>query len=78
MSLCRDRQRPTIKEIPAGAAFGMRELFIGGQGQALLHLKQIQQAVVLPSHHPPNACGNQIHHDGSIAIEPIKADEGLA
>jgi hypothetical protein len=73
-----DRQLPAIEQVSADPAFSMGELLIGGQGEALLHQRQIQQVVVLRAYHPPNGCGNQIDHDGSIAIEPIKADEGLA
>jgi hypothetical protein len=78
MSLCGDRHLPTLKEVSAPTAFRMRELLIGRQSEAHLHLRQIKQCVVLSSHHPPDGCGDQIHDDPSIAIEPIKTNEGLA
>jgi hypothetical protein len=34
MSFCRDRHLPTIKEVPAGATFRMRELLIGREARA--------------------------------------------
>src|SRR5260370_20411841 len=39
---------------------------------------EIQQAVVFATHHPPDGSGDQIHHDGPVAIQPIKTNEGLA
>ena len=78
MSLCGDRQFPTIKPVSAGAAFGMSELLIGGQGEVLLHLRQIKQPIIFAAHHPANSSGHQICNDGSVAIQPIEANKGLS
>jgi hypothetical protein len=77
MALCSDREFSTIKEVPTGSAFWARELLIGGQGKALLDLRQIQQGIVFATHHEADSCSDQIHDDGSIPIEPIKSNEGL-
>jgi hypothetical protein len=53
-----DRHLPTIKEIPADATFRMRALPIGGQGEALLDLRQIQEGLVFAAHHEADSCGD--------------------
>jgi len=58
MPLCGDRDLPTIKQIPTDATFRMRELLIGGQGKALLDLRQIQQSIVFAAHHEADSCGD--------------------
>jgi predicted ATPase len=73
-----DRHLPTIKQVPAGATFRMRELLIGGQGEALLDLSQIQQGIVFAAHHEANSCCGQIDDDGPIPIQAIKSNESLA
>src|SRR5258708_11740396 len=77
MPLCGDRHLPTIKHVPAGATCRMGELLVGGQGEALLDLRQIQQGIVFAAHHEADSCNDQIHDDGSIAIQPIESNEGL-
>src|SRR5450759_4523198 len=42
MSLCGNRDLPTIKYVPARATFWMGELLVSGQGEALLDLHQIR------------------------------------
>ncbi len=78
MALCADREVSTVKEVPTGPAFWVRELFIGGQGEARLDGRQIQQGIVFASHHETDSCCDQIHDDGPIAIQPVKSKEGLA
>ncbi len=66
MPLCGDRHLPTIKEVPAGATFGMGELLIGWQSKALLDQCQIQQGIILAAHHKADACCNQIHYSCAL------------
>lgn len=64
-----------VKECARGARFGMYGLLIRWLGQAGLHLRQIEEIVVLASHHIAEAC--QICHDGPIAILAIQPQHGL-
>src|SRR5438105_4615909 len=56
MRISGDRHLPTIKQVPAGATFRMGELLIGGQGEALLDLSQVQQGRVFAAHHEADSC----------------------
>jgi hypothetical protein len=49
----------------------------GKLGETLLDLSQIQQGRVFAAHHEADACGDQIHDDGPIAIQPIESNKGL-
>jgi len=78
VTLCGDREFSTIKEVSAGATFRMRELLIGRQGETLLDLYQIQQSIVFAAHHEADACDDEVHNDGSIAIQAIESNKGVS
>src|SRR5258708_2613348 len=78
MALCGDRKVSTVKEVPTDPAFWVRELLIGGQGEARFDGRQIQQGIVFAAHHEADSCCDQIHDDGPIAIQAIESNEGLA
>src|SRR6266700_2026373 len=78
MALCGNRELSTSKEVPTGPAFWVGELLIGGQGETLLDLSQIQQCIVFAAHHEADPCCDQIHDDGPIPIQPIESNESLA
>lgn len=70
------KQIRAIKESTAGSGFGVRDLLVKWLGQAGLHLRQIEQTVVLAPHHIGQS--SQIGDDGSIAILTIQTHESLA
>src|SRR5947209_3353980 len=78
MALCGDREVSTVKEVPTDPAFWVRELLIGGQGEARFDGRQIQQSIIFAAHHEADSCCDQIHDDGPIAIQAIESNEGLA
>ena len=65
----RKTQSRKVKECPAGSRFGVGDLLIRWLGQASLHLRQVEEIVILASHHIGQS--SQICHNGPIAILAI-------
>lgn len=77
MAFCGDWQVSTVKEVPTGATVWMGTLLIGGQGEALLDLCQFQQGIIFASHHEAYSRCDQIHDDGTVAIQTVESNKGL-
>ncbi len=68
-----ERNIGAIEERAAGSRFRVRGLLIRLQGQAGLHLGQIEEIVVLASHYVAKPFAGEALHDGIVAILPIQA-----
>jgi hypothetical protein len=67
------RDLGTVGEAAYHLAFGTLLHLIGGQVQACLDQRMIEQAIVLPTRHKRES--SEIGEHGSIAILPIKVDQ---
>ncbi len=76
-SRCRERDIGAIEEGARVSRFRMRRLLVRWQGQAGLHLGQIEEIIVLATHHIAKPEPFQILHNGAVAILSIQTHDPL-
>ncbi len=70
-----ESQVRAVVEGAADPAFGMREVLVFWQVQTSLHVRSLQDLIVFATHNIGQSC--QVGEDGSRAILPIQAQQGM-
>src|SRR5260370_9005123 len=77
MALCGDRKVSTVKEVPTDPAFWVRELLIGGQGEARFDRRPIPPGISFcPQPEAKSSC-DQIPDEGPTPIPTNRSKNGL-